>query len=753
MITLQLLGRFGFCVDQQDRSYLLSYDKVKWLLVLLSLERGQAISREKLATLFWPELHRAQGLARLRHALHVLRQALGIYGDSLLSQPRDVALSTQRIQVDLLLVVDQAHLSAELHRYLVGETSLWVGLKIPQSDEFQSWLLPWQRAWQRERLFYRTRHIKSLWENGDLSAALELTQNWLQREVDEEHYHRFVIRSLFLSGQADKAQQAYRYCSEVLRQSKGRVPSVETQALLQEKALRVESILEPSEPLMYRAVATVAFALSWDEQEQSKADAQWWLKDAEPEDARVYLQSWQDQIVEAASHYGGWVNQHSGSTILVHFGFPRQLENPAAEALLLAQRVGTYKTPKSVKIGIALHVNLVLLSADFQNSFNSLLGQVLTPLVWMAEHNEILLSTQAAARLPQSVIERSVRADKPVYKLATSSSTTAEPALLGRLKEFEYLIEQWHLSRRHNTALGVQVQAPYGMGKSRLAAALGQYASRDGARVIALSTDCLYSPEFAQQLAYFFETQSPMLPIDYRVEDCLVARALALTLQDMQALKKRFYERGAEALGRITEYDLLSVLRLLHVESERPLLVVVDDMDALRTLDLDFVGRVWAWLQQSQAMLLCLSRFEQSLPFDCSVVRLSTLNEGDTKKYIQNSLRGVKCQHQDRVVLQMRSGGRPAYLEAMLHLLRLGLPLTYLPAVADMLLYKLSGLPSDVRTCFYLWALWEKGTTQAFAHMQAISVTQQKSMQELLLWHGLLSVDARGKVYCDAVMR
>ncbi|QXX79189.1 hypothetical protein [Alcaligenes ammonioxydans] len=70
------MGTFRLLIDGQDRSHLLSYDKVKLLLALLVLAQGQAIARVKLADMLWPESDPEQGRARVRHALYVLRQAL-----------------------------------------------------------------------------------------------------------------------------------------------------------------------------------------------------------------------------------------------------------------------------------------------------------------------------------------------------------------------------------------------------------------------------------------------------------------------------------------------------------------------------------------------------------------------------------------------------------------------------------------------------------------------------------------------------
>ena len=75
IIQLYTLGRFKLIIAGQDATALLNYDKAKLLLVIVALS-NQAITRAQLAEMLWSELDPDKARARLRHALHVLRQAL-----------------------------------------------------------------------------------------------------------------------------------------------------------------------------------------------------------------------------------------------------------------------------------------------------------------------------------------------------------------------------------------------------------------------------------------------------------------------------------------------------------------------------------------------------------------------------------------------------------------------------------------------------------------------------------------------------
>lgn len=74
VVQLRLLGNFELSVHRESRTAFLNYDKPRLLLAILALARGEPISRARLADMLWPDISQTQGKARIRHALHVLRQ-------------------------------------------------------------------------------------------------------------------------------------------------------------------------------------------------------------------------------------------------------------------------------------------------------------------------------------------------------------------------------------------------------------------------------------------------------------------------------------------------------------------------------------------------------------------------------------------------------------------------------------------------------------------------------------------------------
>src|SRR5947207_4127794 len=76
---------------------------VEWLLALLTLRHGAAVSRAWLAGTLWPESEESQALQNLRHDLVVLRKALGPESARIQSPTRDMLrLDVTGAEVDVV---------------------------------------------------------------------------------------------------------------------------------------------------------------------------------------------------------------------------------------------------------------------------------------------------------------------------------------------------------------------------------------------------------------------------------------------------------------------------------------------------------------------------------------------------------------------------------------------------------------------------------------------------------------------------
>src|SRR5215469_15462520 len=100
-LDLRLLGRFDFKTSS-GRPVPVAGKKARALLSYLACHPGQSHPRDKLTTLFWPEIDDPQARANLRKVLFVLRPALSSAPRSLRIAEDAVALDGAALDVDVL---------------------------------------------------------------------------------------------------------------------------------------------------------------------------------------------------------------------------------------------------------------------------------------------------------------------------------------------------------------------------------------------------------------------------------------------------------------------------------------------------------------------------------------------------------------------------------------------------------------------------------------------------------------------------
>lgn len=117
-LTIQLFGPFRVLVDSEPMPRVRTRS-VEWLLALLVLRHGRAVSRSWLAGTLWPESGESRALQNLRNDLVSLRKALGAEAARLSSPTRDtLTLDVNGADVDVIKFDTsiQSGEEARLHR-------------------------------------------------------------------------------------------------------------------------------------------------------------------------------------------------------------------------------------------------------------------------------------------------------------------------------------------------------------------------------------------------------------------------------------------------------------------------------------------------------------------------------------------------------------------------------------------------------------------------------------------------------------
>jgi DNA-binding SARP family transcriptional activator/tetratricopeptide (TPR) repeat protein len=224
------------------------------LLSLVSMA-DQPLSRERLATMLWPESDGDRARGALRRTVSVT--AAGV-GASLVVNRTTIGLDTEQVHVDAVefrrLIeagdVDSLGRACELYRgdFLTGFT-------VRDSPDFDDWQSSTAEDLRQALSTALDQLVAARLATGDLDRALELAHRWVGLDVLHEPAQQATIRLLAMTGQRAAALRQYRVCVRVLADELGVAPLRETTSLYDDvRAGRVEA----SARLVARVVAPVA---------------------------------------------------------------------------------------------------------------------------------------------------------------------------------------------------------------------------------------------------------------------------------------------------------------------------------------------------------------------------------------------------------------------------------------------------------------------------------------------------------------
>ena len=209
--------------------------KAQALLAYLAVPPGQAHPRDRLATLLWGDMPKAQARASLRQAIFAIRKAL--LPDSPLQQEKGtVTLGRTAVGVD---VASFEHLAAEGSREALERAAglyrgtLLEGLVV-RGAPFEAWLTAERMRLQELGVVALTRLLALQRGSADLEAAVQTAHRLLAIDPAQEPVHRVLMRLLVQLGRRGAALRQYQACVDTLARDFNVEPDRQTKELYQE---------------------------------------------------------------------------------------------------------------------------------------------------------------------------------------------------------------------------------------------------------------------------------------------------------------------------------------------------------------------------------------------------------------------------------------------------------------------------------------------------------------------------------------
>jgi DNA-binding SARP family transcriptional activator len=226
-----LIGILGPFVIESDSPVGKVPKKARALLACLAAQGGQAVSRERLANLLWPDHRSEEARHSLRNCLLQLRKALGP-GAALHLVTDHADCRLQHVLERLSRSPHRSELQAAVDTYR-GEFLANLDLN---SEPFQEWL-----AAERDRTLAVVcdvlhRLITEQDAADELEAAIQSGRRLVALDPLSEVGQRALIRAYARVGRRAAALRRFKSYAETLERELGVAPDAETQALAKEIA-------------------------------------------------------------------------------------------------------------------------------------------------------------------------------------------------------------------------------------------------------------------------------------------------------------------------------------------------------------------------------------------------------------------------------------------------------------------------------------------------------------------------------------
>ncbi|MBT0570924.1 AAA family ATPase [Curvibacter sp. CHRR-16] len=642
------VGVLGRLVVHYDGQALpdFGYDKARALLAYLVVESGEhGHSRDKLASLFWPDSSSAIARGNLRRTLHQVRSVLADTRHEWLPSDRQhlgfdhrspYHLDLEQFLAPLPPCPADSPYTADVVEQLEQRLCLYRGpvldgLHLPDTPDFEHWLESQRQHCHRQRQQLLATLAQLHEQLGQIERAHALLLQEIEHDPWAEDTQRRLMRLLARQQRTSAAlAQFEQYRAQLLREL-DLEPEPQTLALVQ--AIRRGELSTPPAtpvrrpaPMQRRQVCVLACELQTDEPHDELA-ADW-------------LAEQHSLCMDTMSEHGGQGYALRAGWVMAYFGHPQAQEKAPIKALeaalALCQRLGQQA---GLRLHIGAHSGWMLHDPRVQlPDTTGIITRHASELALHSPWGRVAVSPELQRQVEgyfrfEPAAETTSPKSSPHYQLLQSRSPARDrlqarsqlSPLVGRQREMRLLQALWERSRQ-GLRQCLHIGAEPGMGKSRLIHELAQRIMQAGGHCVVL-----HCQAELQHTPYH-----PFADWHHPQQDLLLAKANALA-------------------------------------HHRPLLLVLEDIHWADQATLDWIQ---AWLQQrgTPHLLLLSSRSVQAPWPGIKTLALPPLQPRQVEQLIRHTAGRQSVPAQQHKAIVQRSDGVPLYVEEMVRSLQLGSP-------------------------------------------------------------------------------
>jgi class 3 adenylate cyclase/tetratricopeptide (TPR) repeat protein len=403
----------------------------------------------------------------------------------------------------------------------------------------------------------------------------------------------------------------------------------------------------------------------------------------DPEALRGVWSRYHDTARAVLEQHGGTVEKFIGDAVMAAFGIPFVHEDDPLRAVRAAVEVrdaiahlnDELERDFGVRIGVRTGVNTgEVIAGDPAQGQAFATGDavvVAQRLEATAEAGEILVADSTLRLVRDAVVAegptplelKGKSGPVPAWRLlevlpeTEGVSRRLDAPLVGRTRELEQLRAELDHAIADRSCRVVTILGEPGVGKSRLA---GELAAIHGDDVLVLEGRCL---PYGKGITYW-----PLVEIVRRLD-------LDVALEgeeDADSVRDRILEAVGRAEPRSRSEEIYwAVRRLLEtLAQERPVLLVLDDVQWGEPAFLDLVEYLSGWSRDAAILVCCLARSDLAEirpAWTGPAIRLAPLGADESRTLLENMAGPLDPAAAEAVARS--TGGNPLFLEEMLQML------------------------------------------------------------------------------------
>jgi class 3 adenylate cyclase/tetratricopeptide (TPR) repeat protein len=372
----------------------------------------------------------------------------------------------------------------------------------------------------------------------------------------------------------------------------------------------------------------------------------------DPERLRAVLARYFERMKAIVEHHGGTVEKFIGDAVMAVFGVPSAHEDDALRAIRAAQEMREAMPELGVQARIGVNTGEVVAGTEERLATGDAVN-VAARLEQAASPGEVLLGattlslvSRAADVEPVDPLELKGKAEPvPAYRLLRLHDLPArayETHFVGRRTESAQLRDAWVRVKDHRRCELLTVVGEAGVGKSRLVDEV----------LVALDATSVRGrcPPYGDGITYW-----PVIE---------VLKQLAVLPDDpaaADAIRSLLGETHGPTSTEVIAWAFRKTLE--QAASDRPLVVVFDDLQWGEGTFLDLIEHIALLASDAPILLLCMARPEitEQRPTWPVAIRLEPLPDADVDELIPERVPGDL-----RGKIAHAAGGNPLFVEEML---------------------------------------------------------------------------------------